>query len=58
VTGGQGGLGNVDAHATAGSGHEPDILITHAALLLLDPQVVLGTASSVMPLLQNHASAA
>ena len=50
VTGSQGGLGDIDAHAATGAGDEPDIvLITHAdALLLLDPQVVLGTASSVV----------
>ena len=49
VTGGQGGLGDVDAHAAAGAGDEPNLLLTHAgALLLPDPQVVLGTASSVV----------
>ena len=49
VTGGQGGLGDVDAHAAAGAGDEPNLLVTHAgALLLLDPQVVLGTALSVV----------
>ena len=32
VTGGQGGFGDVDAHAPAGAGDEPDtVLITHAA---------------------------
>ncbi len=59
VTGGQGGLGDVDAQAAAGAGDEPDLLVTHVgALLLLDPEVVLGTALSVCALLQNHASAA
>ena len=29
VTGGQGGLGDVDAHAATGAGDEPNILVTH-----------------------------
>ena len=49
VTGSQGGLGNVDTHAPARAGDEPNLLVTHAgALLLPDPQVVPGTASSAV----------
>ena len=41
VTGGQGRFGDVDAHAPTGSGDEPNLLLSHAGvLLLLDPQVV------------------
>ena len=35
VTGGQGGLGDVDAHAAAGAGDEPNLLVSHAGALLL-----------------------
>ena len=35
VAGGQGGLGDVDAHAAAGAGDEPDLLVSHAGALLL-----------------------
>ena len=29
VAGRQGGLGEIDAHATAGSGHKPNLFVTH-----------------------------
>jgi hypothetical protein len=29
VAGRQGGLGEIDAHATAGTGDKPDLLVTH-----------------------------
>jgi hypothetical protein len=33
VTGGQRGLGDVDAHAAASAGDQPDLLVTHVGAL-------------------------
>jgi hypothetical protein len=38
VTGGQGGLGDVDAHPAAGARDEPNLLVSHASAL---PSVAL-----------------
>jgi Kef-type K+ transport system membrane component KefB len=53
VAGGQGGLGDVDAHAAAGAGDEPNLLVSHpSALLLVDLRAghrVIGGALPTTP---------
>ncbi len=53
VAGGQRGLGDVDTHATASAGNEPNLLVGHASALLLFICVVglrlLGGAPSTEP---------
>ena len=58
VTGGQGGLGDVDAQAAAGAGDEPNLLVTHVCCTpSLDLRVLSGrTASSGVALPPNHAA--
>jgi hypothetical protein len=55
VTGGQGGLDDLDAHAAAGTGDEPNLLVSHAsALPLVD---VPSTASFAVALSTRPAGA-
>ena len=42
VAGRQGGLGEIDAHAAAGSGDEPDLLVRHGMTAITGSSIALG----------------